>query len=208
MSRTRRLAVAAAGLLAIGWPRATAAQAPSPSGPSFFVARYASRAALTFYGGYQVGRILAFVGFVQNPRTNYREALLGAGATWTRGTNSLLIGVAAADATDGWYGQLYLLPTLHLARLEISGTIEAYQPLDAGGSRQLGTTPLNALVVLSPRWAAGVSYLLSAQEGVPDGHALGPSVRVGVPKGSIRLDLIRRLRAAPNEVRLTFTTSF
>lgn len=201
-----RLALVAAAGVAPCW--VAMGQSPAPAGPSFMVIRYSSQASLTFYGGYQVGRVLGFVGFVQNPRNSYREALVGVGTTMTLGRGSLLVGLAGADASDGWYGQLYLLPTLRTSRLELSGTIEVYQPLEAGGAYQFYTTPLNGFLVVNRDLAVGMTYLASAQAGIPDGHALGPSIRVGIPKGSLRFDLMRRVRLAPSEVRITVTTSF
>ncbi|MFN8580881.1 MAG: hypothetical protein U0163_07905 [Gemmatimonadaceae bacterium] len=189
-------------------PALRAQEAPPTAGPSFMVVRYSTAAALTFYGGYQVGKTLGFVGLVQNPRNNYREALLGAGRTWSGGGRSILVGTAAAYASDGWYLQLYLLPTLRITRAEVSGTLEVYQPLEHAQAHQFYTTPLNAFYLLSSRAAVGVTYLISAQARRRTTQTLGPSIRVNIPSGSIRVDWQQRLAIAPSELRVTLTTAF
>lgn len=208
-SRPVRKYLASLVVFALAGPAVVIAQpAPPAMGPSFMVIRYSSAASLTFYGGYRLGPAVGFVGFVQNPRSTYREALAGLGATVSSGRQSALIGLAAAHASDGWYGQLYLLPDLRLGRFELSGTLEVYQPAESRGAHQFYTTPLNLFYLPGSGVAVGLTYLVSAQTGIPDGHTLGPSVRVAIPKGSIRVDLPRRVAVAPPEVRITFTTNF
>jgi hypothetical protein len=179
------------------------------SGPSFMSVRFASRSSLTFYGGYAVGPALGFVGFVQNPRSQYREAIVGVGKTvGTARGPSALIGVAAAYATDGWYTQVYVLPSVHAGRLELSGTLEFYAPLEEPGSLQFDATPAYGYLIVSPRVAFGGTYVVAVQRGQPTGHALGPSVRVAIPRGSIAIDVVRRLTVLPHELRVTVQSRF
>ncbi|MBP9199895.1 MAG: hypothetical protein KBF47_07815 [Gemmatimonadales bacterium] len=202
----RRLAgVLALGLVASG----LAAQGPAArTGPSFVVARYSTAAATTLYAGYQVRRLVGFVGLVQHPSSGYREALAGVGVTVRGAGWSLLAGVAGASASDAWYAQGYLVPEVRVGRLELAATFEVYQPLEAAGAYQAGFTPLTALLRLAPGVDAGAAYLLSATRGAPDGHGIGPSLRVGVPSGSLRLDIVHGFGAAADEARLTLTTGF
>jgi hypothetical protein len=191
-------------------PEPVAAQDSVPrAGPRFMYARYASEASLAIYAGYTVGPLFAFAGAVQNPRTEYREALLGLGASVTSiGGNGATFGLAGAYASDGWYGQLYLLPTFRLGPLLFDSTIEGYLPLEGRGVRQLCVTPAYAYLPLSPRVAIGATYLLAAQPGQALSHAGGPSLRVSVPRGSLTLDVVRRFAIAPSEWRLTAYTRF
>lgn len=186
------------------------AQGLAPSaGPSFMIARFASRGALTFYGGYRVGPAFGFVGMVQNPRTQYREALAGVGRNvMAENGNGVTVGLAGAYASDGWYAQLYLLPALRTGPFDFNATIEFYEPLERDGARQIYTTPANGYLVLSNRLAVGATYLLSAQHGQAAGHAAGPSVRLTIPRGSLTLDLVGKVTRAHDEVRLTARSYF
>jgi hypothetical protein len=181
-----------------------AAQSAAGAGPSFINARFASQASSTIYAGYTVGRVFGFIGLVQNPRSEYREALAGVGVSVALPSgNGLAVGSAAAYASDGWYTQLYLLPALHAGRVRLEGTIEFYLPLERSGSVQASASPLYTYVVASPRWSFGATYLLGLQRGLPATQAAGPSARLTIPRGSLTLDLIRRIDGAPNEVRVT-----
>src|SRR2546427_2821135 len=64
-------------LALLGVPESAGAQ-------SFIFSRYATATSFSLYGGYGPGRGFGFVGLVQNPRTGYRESLVGAG--WRFGT--------------------------------------------------------------------------------------------------------------------------
>lgn len=179
------------------------------TGPAFLTFRFASESALTFYGGYQIGKALAFVGVVQNPRSSYREAIVGLGATRTHGAHgSTLLGVAAAHATDGWYTQAYVLPDVRLARVHFTGTLEGYAPLTHEGRPQFYATPANLHWIVSPRFAAGATYIASAAAQSLPSHAAGLSARFAIPRGNLTLDLIRGMTRARNEIRLTFFSSF
>src|SRR2546427_12305348 len=71
-------------LALLGVPESAGAQ-------SFIFSRYATATSFSLYGGYGPGRGFGFVRLVQNPRTGYRESLVGAG--WRFGTRG---GPAAA----------------------------------------------------------------------------------------------------------------
>jgi hypothetical protein len=172
--------------------------------------RFATYGAHTFYGGYRFDRWLAFVGMVQNPRTQYREAIIGVGTTVVLGGQgpSMLIGVALADATDAAYSQWYFLPTVRVGRWLLDGTVEGYLPLGRAGSPQLGATPANLVYRVSGAAAVGVSYAGGVQRGAPPTHAFGPSVRLTIPSGTLSIDALRALSATRSELRITALVSF
>lgn len=199
-------AARAAALPATRPPAATADTARV--GPAFLTVRYASSAALTFYGGYHLGPATLFVGAVQNPRTPYREAIIGAGHTRTLGRQALFGALAFAAASDAPYLQGYLLPTLRTGPLELTGTLQWYEPLDRAGTRQFGSAPLNVHWVASDRLAFGASWVFGFAQGRAPEHAAGPSLRLGIPHGTLSLDLLRGLAGAPSEVRLTVFTAY
>lgn len=170
--------------------------------------RLSTESAHTFYGGYSVNGWLGFIGIVQNQGTGYRETIVGVGRTVSRGAQSVLLGAAGARASDAPYLQLYVLPNVRVGRFQLNGTIESYHPVDGTGTLQLGTAPLNVYWLASSRAALGATYVLSAARGAASGHALGSSLRLGIPRGTVTVDLLRGLTAAPTEIRLTMFSSF
>lgn len=183
--------------------------AESAAGPTFMSARFASAGALTLYGGYRVGALLGFVGLVQNPRTEYREAIVGIGRTFGFGArNSLLAGLAVADASDARYTQVYLLPLVVAGPLLLDGTLEGYLPLGARGAAQLSASPLNLLYRPGARHAIGLSYVNGIQRGQTPAHAVGPSLRLGIPHGTLALDVLHSVGLQRRDLRLTAQVAY
>lgn len=196
--------------LSAGSARGQVAPVAEPAaGPTFMSARFASVGALTLYGGYRVGALLGFVGLVQNPRTEYREAIVGIGRTFAFGSRtSLLAGLAVADASDAEYTQVYLLPQVVVGALLFDGTIEGYLPMGARGGAQLSATPLNLLYRPVGRHAVGVSYVNGIQRGQTPVHALGPSLRLGIPHGTLALDVLHNTGQRTRDVRVTAQVAY
>jgi hypothetical protein len=201
---SRALAVFLSAVCAAGG-RAAAQRAEPSFGPNFLFVRYASRTALTLYGSYGRGDLLLFAGMVQNPRTEYREAIGGVGLNLPLGNKaSAVAATAVASATDSWYAQLYLLPSWTAGRLSVNGTFELYEPLQRAGARQLDVNPCAVLWRLVDRVEVGVAYLLFAQMGGAPTQEAGPTVRVTVPHGSLTSEFFGRIGTGLAEVRLTF----
>ena len=196
-----RVAVAASCLLIVA--AAGRAQEAAPD-PGFVLARYASRTALGFYAGYAAGPVLALVGMIQNPRTQYREAVVGVGAhPLSEGAVDVIAAVAAANTTDGWFTQLYLVPSWRAGRASATATLEYYVPLGRSGVGELDVAPATAIVALSKALGAGAAWVLSAPAGGPTRQALGPALQLAIPRGTVRLDLLRGIAGGASEVRLT-----
>ncbi len=189
---------------AVAWSQLLAQEAPRGPGPGFLVARYATRSALAFYGGYALGPGFAVVGLAQNPRTGYREADLGVGTPVLRGLTLVL---TVANTSDGWFAKGYLLPSYRVGPLAMDGSLEWYQPLGPGGTRELDLSPLTAIVAVSRSVGVGAAYHLSAAAGAPPSQTTGPALRVEIPRGSVTLELQRGLTHASSELRLTVKTS-
>ncbi len=184
--------------------RAGAQDAPRAAGPGFLVARYATRSSLAFYGGYQLGAGFGVIGLVQNPRTGYREALVGAG--WHPFAH-LTVALAAANTSDGWFTQGYVLPSARLGRLDVDGTIVGYLPLQRRGSAEVDLSPLVAILALSRAVGIGAADYLSLPQRGAASHAAGPALRFAIPSGSVTLELLRGLSHAPTELHLVVRTS-
>jgi hypothetical protein len=176
---------------------------------NFVFTRFASRTSNTLYAGYGVGRGFAFVGLVVNPRTEYREVVAGGGIQVLPGRrNSANVALAAADAVDARYLQLYIVPSLAIWRVLLSGTIELYQPLESAGVRQLGLNPVTATIPLFERIELGATYILFAGAGQRTEQGAGPALRVKIPKGSVTLDLVGGLARFSREARLTVSLGY
>ncbi|HVX88793.1 MAG TPA: hypothetical protein VG940_07705, partial [Gemmatimonadales bacterium] len=146
---------------------------------------------------------------VSNPRSGYREHILGAvrfetinrhlGLTWA---------VAGAKAIDSWYGQLYVLPSVTVGRLSYDATFELYVPLEKAGVHQLGMNPGNLMVKLNDRVSAGAVAVWSSQTNAPHNLGAGPSLRFQVPHGTITLDAPLGVTRWESEWRVSFFTTY
>ncbi len=202
----RSLVSCAVTFALVGGPRAAAAQDVG-RGPhtAFLFARYDTWSARALYVGYGEGPWDGIFALVQNPRTGYREALLGiARAIALAPHQALTVAVAAADASDSRYGQVYIVPSLAGGPLRLSGTAEFYVPLESQGAFQYYLSPVSLRAAVHPGLEIGATYVLAGQVHTPTGHALGPSISVAVPHGSVTLDWVVGLAAYSTETRLSF----
>lgn len=185
--------------------RAAAQVGEHSFGPNFVFVRYASRTSLSLYASYGEGNLLLFAGMVQNPRTEYREAIGGLGLNVRLGNSgSAAAATAVARAKDSWYAQLYLLPGWTAGRLHVDGTLELYEPLERAGARQLDINPCSVFWRLVDRVQLGAAHLLFAQAGGAPTQEAGPTVRVTVPHGNLTTELFGRIGGRQIDVRLTF----
>jgi hypothetical protein len=173
---------------------------------SFLYARYATSSASSLYAGYGFGKAGIVFGMVENPRSGYRELVMGALSRMTWRGQALTVALAAADASDGTYLQTYLVPSLARGSVSVSGTIEWYEPLGSG-TRQLDLNPITVLLKLGPRVSAGAFYALGLAQGAAPRQRAGPALQVEVPPGVIKLELVRNLSRSASEVRVVFQAS-
>ena len=186
-------------------PAELPAQAAASSHPNFVFFRYASRTSLSLYGGYGQGNWVGFFGMVQNPRTGYREIAGGLGGSvrmrpWLGG----FIAVAASDASDGWYGQIFLQANLRLGQATTYVTGVYYQPLESSGTHQLKINPALLMWRAFGRVELGGAYLFLGTIRARDIHQIGPALQIGVPHGRALLEVLRRLSDTQLDVRMTF----
>lgn len=197
------------GLLLALCPIGLAAQASGEAGPSFLIFRYASVSALAMYSGYTAGPVLLVVGMLQNPRSEYREVMAGVGKPFVgpNGDGSTIV-PAVAWSNTGWYAQLYVVSSLSVGSLNLSGTVQLGEPLSARGTRAVYVSPATLLLDVGAGVAVGAAYNGSAESGGGPTHGAGPAVQRAIPHGSITLELIKGLMAARDEVRLTLRSNF
>ena len=210
MSRAVRAAGAVA-LCVYALPRAAPAQggAGAEAGPSFLIARYASRSSLGMYSGYQAGPALFVVGLLHNPRTEYQEAMAAIGHPFSLGRgNSAILAAASAYTNTGWYAQLYAVPTLQFGRLFVQATVELAEPLSDAGTRGVFVSPGNALYDLGKGFAAGLGYYDDMEHSATPYHGLGPALRRSVPHGSVTFEWIADMTGNADEFRMTLRSSF
>jgi hypothetical protein len=176
--------------------------------PSFIFARWATRSASSLYAGYSAGPLGGFVGLVENPRTGYRELLGGVVTRAGYRDQAVTLGLAYADATESRYLQTYVVPSLQVAGASIGGTLELYVPLDEAGTHQLDVNPI--AVMLHPvSWlGVGGAYAAGVAEGDRPHHRAGPTVEIGVPRGSIKGEFLRNFALGYYEARISFEAAF
>ena len=199
--------------MAVGWglsaARPLAAQDASDTPHGFLSTRYDTHTSSNIYFGYTIGPVTPMVALVSNPRTTYREHLVGVvgyetftprlGLTWA---------VAASKAIDSWYGQLYALPYVAFGKLKYDATFELYVPLQAQGVRQFGMNPGNLMYDLMPKLAVGAVGVWGTQRNAPHNFGGGPSIKLRIPKGSITLDGVLGVTRWESEWRISFFTAY
>src|SRR6266487_158638 len=190
-------------------PHRAATQMPD-DGPrtTFLFARYATRTSRALYTGYGNESWQGILALIENPRTGYHEALMGVAKRITLAQRqSTIIALARSDASDSRYGEIYVVPSLAIAPLALTGSAEIAVPLGAQGTLQYYINPLSVHVPVDSRLRVGATYILAGQVGTMTGEALGPSVRAVVPHGAFTFDWVLGLRAYHTETRLSFQTS-
>ena len=189
--------------------RPVAAQSGEYTPHGFLSTRYDSHTSSNMYFGYTMGPVTPMIALVSNPRTDYREHLVGVvrfetltpriGLTWA---------VAGAKAIDSWYGQLYVLPNIDLGRLKYDATFELYVPLEEPGVHQFGMNPGNLMYDVTPIVAIGAVGVWASQSNAPYSFGAGPSLKVRIPKGSITLDGVMGVTRWESEWRISFFTQY
>ena len=175
----------------------------------FLSTRYDTHTSSNMYFGYTIGPLTPMVALVANPRTTYREHLVGVvwyetftprlGLTWA---------VAGSKTIDSWYGQLYALPSVSFGKLKYDATFELYVPLEAQGVRQFGMNPGNLMYDATPRLAVGAVGVWATQSNAPHNFGGGPSVKLRIPKGSITFDGVMGVTRWDSEWRISFFTAY
>lgn len=196
-------------LAALGAPGVARSQAVAPQPWSLFSVRYDTRASDFIYAAYGYGRTFGMVGVLHNPRSGYSELLGAVGRTFRIGggpAQSAALGVARAS--EGWYAQVYFLPAAHRGPSWVRATSELYVPLGRAGVTQLSLSPLSATVSVSRLLEVGVATDISVSQGARPSTALGPEVRLALPKAVLGADIQRLLEERGSRLRVYFTTAF
>jgi hypothetical protein len=197
-----------AGFCTVGVRSATAQSAlATPHG--FISTRYDTHTSSNMYFGMTFGPVTPMVALVSNPRTTYREHLVGVVRFETLSPHlGLTYAVAGAKAIDSWYGQLYVLPSVQVGRLSYDATFELYVPLEQAGVHQLAMNPGNVMLHVDKHLALGTVGVWSSQTGAPYSVGVGPSARLRLPRGSLTLDVPLGVTRWDSEARITFFSSY
>lgn len=195
--------------------QAAAASLPAPAtatvhleGPSFLFSRYSTVGSSSLYGVYGLGRASIVLGVVANPRTGYREVIGGGASQIAWGPQAIAVAVTGAAASDSRYLQVYVLPSFILGRLNLSGAIEWYLPLQRAGVQQLDVNPMTLLVPLTSRVGLGAFYALHVAAGAAPRLRAGPVLQLGVASAVLRIECARNVSGASSEVRVAAQVSF
>jgi hypothetical protein len=189
--------------------RAVEAQSAEYQPHGFISTRYDTHTSSNIYIGYQLGPVTPMVALVSNPRTTYREHLVGVVRFQTFSPRlGLTYAVAASKAIDSWYGQIYALPSVAMGRLKYDATFELYVPLQSQGVHQLAMNPGNLMFDVNKHLAVGGVGVWESQTGAPYAVGAGPSVKLRIPKGSITLDGVLGVTRWTSEWRISFFTAY
>lgn len=178
------------------------------SSSNFIVARYSTKGSSSLYTGYGMGPVGLFVAAVTNPHSGYRELVGGVVTNLTWKSQAVTLAVAAADASDGLYLQTYAVPSFVLGVVQLSRTVEWYEPLERSGVRQLEVNPVTVAFSLNKRVRLGVAYTLSLAEDAASSQRAGAVVQVGIPRGQLYVEVLQRVGQTSREVRLGCTLGF
>jgi hypothetical protein len=207
-TRARRCIVPAV-LAPLALSHAAHGQAAAPAAWGLYSARFDTRTSDFIYAVYGYGDVFGMVAVLHNPRSNYSEVLGAMGRNFRIAggpTQSVALGVSRA--TEAWYAQLYYLPAVHDGRLWMRATTELYLPLERAGTVQFAFSPLAATVGVGHAVEVGLATDLSAAQRATPSTALGPELRVSLPKAVIGTDLQRFVDGSGGRFRLFFLTSF
>lgn len=175
----------------------------------FLSTRYDTHTSSNIYFGYTMGPVTPMIALVSNPRTTYREHLVGVVRFETLSKRvGLTYAVAASKAIDSWYGQLYVLPNISFGRLKYDATFELYVPLQQEGVHQFGMNPGNLMYDVTPKLALGAVGVWGEQSNAPHNFGGGPSLKLRVPRGSITLDGVLGVTRWESEWRISFFTAY
>jgi hypothetical protein len=176
--------------------------------PSFVYARYATASPASLYGARSFGPVGGFVGMVQSRQTQYRELIAGVYTQVNWDGQSILLALGYAEATESPYLQTYILPSLSLRRLALSGTIEWYEPVRRSGIRQLDVNPVSLVVQLNKRVRLGAASTLGLARGMVATRRVGPMLQLTAPWGTVKVEVLRRSSGRPTEVRTAVVAPF
>lgn len=149
---------------------------------------------------------VVWVGTLQDEHQEsaYREFQMGLGQI----LGSTQVFALALHASDGWYLQMVALPSVTKGRFTAQAFVAGYIPLQDGQVHQFLLDPATALVRISPRFSLGGSYTFYKPAGGELKDAVGPTLKLDFPKGSISVDLFHGLRNYRSEARITLQLTF
>jgi hypothetical protein len=197
------------GLASLWVPVVARSQSAPRATWGLFSVRYDTRTSNFIYSGYGYGDSFAMVGLLDNPRSGYTELLGGLGRRFSiAGGSTQFAALAAARATDGWYGQIYFLPTLHRGAAWVRATSEAYVPLTNSGTPQFALSPIAATLTVNARLEAGLSTDWAIARDATPTTAVGPQVRLSLPNATLSVDAQRFLGASASRLRISFLAAF
>lgn len=175
----------------------------------FISMRYDSWTSSNIYVGYVVGPVRLMGALVSNPRTGYREHILGVVKPVEINSHvSFTFAVAGAKAVDAWYAQYYVLPSFTLGPVELNGTFEQYIPLEEAGITQYGFNPANLFVSVNKRFRVGGVAVWAAATDIPHVFGAGPSAQIRIPQGYFTVDGVMGVTRYESEWRVSFFTTY
>ena len=110
--------------------------------------------------------------------------------------------------SDFIYAAYGYLPSLHRGPVWIRATSELYLPLSRTGTLQFSVSPLSTTVPIFSSVDGGVAMDVSASRGARTSIAIGPELRLALPKAVLGTDIQKVLNERASRLRIFFTTTF
>ena len=208
---TKRALLLCLALAMLAPSRAVRAQAaPAAAAPwGLFTVRYDTRTSDFIYALYGYGSTFAMAGALHNPRSDWSELLGAVGRMFTDGAgNSHAVAAGVAQTARLWYGQVYYVPSVRAGFVNVRATAELDYPITRGGVAQFALSPISGTVRAIGPIEVGSAIDLAAARGDRTSIAIGPEVRLPLPRAALGLDAERTTDGSASRLRLFFTTQF
>ena len=188
--------------------RALHAQA-SAAAWGLFTVRYDTHTSDFIYALYGYDATFAMVGALHNPRTDWSELMGALGRMFVDSAgNSHAVATGVAQTGGLWYGQLYYVPSVRTGVVYVRATAELDYPISRGGVTQFALSPISATVRALGAIEVGAAMDLASARGNRTSTAIGPELRMPLPRATLGMDLERLTDGSVNRLRLFFTTQF
>jgi len=187
---------------------AVEARAQAKAAPwALFTARYDTRTSDFIYALYGYGSTFGMVGALHNPRTDWSEVLGAVGRIFTDAAgNSHTVATGVAQTARLWYGQVYYAPSVRVGFANVRATAELDYPISRGGVTQFALSPISGTIRSVGSVELGLAMDLSAARGDRPAVAIGPELRLPLPRATLGVDAERMTNGTGDRVRVFFMT--
>jgi hypothetical protein len=122
--------------------------------------------------------------------------------------NSHAVATGFAQTARLWYGQVYYVPSVRAAFVNVRATAELDYPISRGGVTQFALSPISGTVRVFGPMELGPAMDLASARGDRTSVAIGPELRLPIPQATLGVDAERMTDGSASRLRVFFTTQF